>query len=94
MTETEALKAKLAECKRLSDNHRRARDYHKESVAMLRKDNEDLKGSVDFWIDQHQRMDNAYCESRRHQEAWRNLAYVLFIFASAMSVLFFWAVRK
>jgi len=28
---------KLAECKRIADNHRRARDYHKEQTAKVKQ---------------------------------------------------------
>ena len=94
MEELQKLKLKLDECRRHSDNHRRSRDHFKETVAVLRKDNAELKQSVQFWIGQHERMDEAYVESRRHQEAWRTLSFLLFFFASIMSVLFFWAVRQ
>lgn len=94
MEEIEALNAKLAECKRHADNHRRSRDYHKEASADLRVEVEELKNVVEFWQDQHRRMDDAYCQSRRHHETWMTIAIVLGIFSIGMSVLFFWSVRS
>ena len=88
------LEAQLQKCRRNSDNHRRSRDYHKEAAAALRKDNEDLKQAKDFWIKQHELIDDAYHEAKRHHEAWMTLAIALGFFSIGMSVLFFWAVRQ
>jgi hypothetical protein len=93
MTE-KSFEAQLAECRRNSDNHRRSRDYHKEAAAVLRKDNEGQKLAKEFWMKQHELMDEAYQEAKRHHEAWMTLAIALGFFAIGMSVLFFWAVRK
>jgi len=35
---------KLAECKRIADNHRRARDYHKEKCANLKQSIDQFDG--------------------------------------------------
>lgn len=94
MEELAELQKKLDECRRHSDNHRRSRDYHKEQAADLREEVKELNSLVEFWKDQHTRMDNAYCTSRRHHEVWMATAIVMSIFSVAMSVLFFWAVRN
>ena len=94
MEEIEALNAKLAECKRHADNHRRSRDYHKEQAADLREEVKDLQGAVEFWKAQHTKMDNAYCDARYHHQRWMTIAIALAIFSIGMSVLFFSAINK
>lgn len=93
MQELIELQAKLDECRRHSDNHRRSRDYHKEQSADLREEVKELNGLVEFWQTQFGKMDNAYVTERRNCHVWSTVAYVAIAFSIAMTVLFFWAVR-
>jgi hypothetical protein len=94
MEELTELQNKLAECRRHSDNHRRSRDYHKEQSADLREEVKELQGVIEFWKGQHDKMDDAYVNERRSAYIWSTVSVVLAIFSIAMSVLFFWAIRK
>ena len=94
MTDIEKLQAQLEKCRRISDNHRRSRDYHKEAAAALRKDNDGQRLAKEFWIKQHELMDDAYQQAYSHHQAWMTIAIALGFFAIGMSVLFFWAVRQ
>lgn len=78
---------KLAECKRIADNHRRARDYHKEQNAKVKQLNEDnlLK------------LNNAnqdYLRLQKEYYYWRSVTFAITIFALAITVLFFHCLRK
>jgi hypothetical protein len=78
---------KLAECKRISDNHRRARDYHKEQTAKVKQLNQDnlLK------------LNNAnqdYLKLQKEYYYWRSVTFAITVFALAMTVLFFHCLRK
>jgi len=78
---------KLAECKRIADNHRRARDYHKEQNAKVKAINQDhlLK------------LNNAnqdYMKLQKEFYYWRSVTFAITCFALAMTVLFFHCVRK
>ena len=94
MEELAKVQAQLAECRRHSDNHRRSRDYHKEQSAELRKDIQELQGDLEFWKDQHTRMDNAFVKERRDAHLWSTIAFVFIGFSIGMTVLFFWALRS
>lgn len=93
MEELIELQAKLEQCRRHSDNHRRSRDYHKERVATLRNDLEEQKAITEFWQEQFGRMDQAYIVERRQAHVWSTVAYVFIGFSIAMTVLFAWAIR-
>jgi len=78
---------KLAECRRISDNHRRARDYHKEQNAKVKQLNQDnlLK------------LNNAnqdYLKLQKQYYYWRLVTFAITVFALAMTVLFFHFLRK
>lgn len=94
MEEITELQKKLDDCRRHSDNHRRSRDYHKEQAADLREEVKELNGLVEFWRDQHERMDNAYVTERRNCHVWSTIAYVAIGFSIGMTVLFSWALRQ
>ena len=93
MTEITNLQSQLAECKRHSDNHRRSRDYHKETNAALRKEIEKLNEDLDFWKVEHDLLTDDLLESKRHHNAWATVGIVLMCYGLAMTVLFAWAVR-
>ena len=93
MTELQTLQTQLAECKRHSDNHRRSRDYHKETNAALRKEIEKLNEDLDFWKVEHDLLTDDLLESKRHHNAWTTIGVVAICYALAMTVLFAWAVR-
>lgn len=93
MTEITNLQSQLAECKRHSDNHRRSRDYHKETNAALRKEIEKLNEDLDFWKVEHDLLTDDLLESKRHHNAWTTVSIVLMCYGLAMTVLFAWAVR-
>ena len=81
------LTEKLAECRRISDNHRRARDYHKEQNAKVKQLNQDnlLK------------LNNAnqdYLKLQKEYYYWRSVTFAITVFALAMTVLFFHCLRK
>ena len=93
MDELIKLNAQLTECKRHSDNHRRSRDYHKEQVAKLRKEVEELMDTNEFWQIQHSKMEELYQEAHRHHQAWMTFSFVAVSYAIGMTVLFAWCVR-
>lgn len=93
MTELQTLQSQLAECKRHSDNHRRSRDYHKETNAALRKEIEKLNEDLDFWKVEHDMLTDDLLESKRHHNAWTTIGVVAICYGLAMTVLFAWAVR-
>ena len=93
MTELQTLQNQLAECKRHSDNHRRSRDYHKETNAALRKEIEKLNEDLDFWKVEHDLLTDDLLESKRHHNAWTTIGVVAICYGLAMTVLFAWAVR-
>jgi hypothetical protein len=93
MTELQTLQTQLAECKRHSDNHRRSRDYHKETNAALRKEIEKLNEDLDFWKVEHDMLTDDLLESKRHHNAWVTIGVVAICYSLAMTVLFAWAVR-
>ena len=93
MTELQTLQTQLADCKRHSDNHRRSRDYHKETNAALRKEIEKLQEDLDFWKVEHDLLTDDLLESKRHHNAWATIGVVAICYALAMTVLFAWAVR-
>lgn len=93
MTELQTLQSQLAECKRHSDNHRRSRDYHKETNAALRKEIEKLNEDLDFWKVEHDLLTDDLLESKRHHNAWTTIGVVAICYGLAMTVLFAWAVR-
>jgi hypothetical protein len=93
MTEITNLQSQLAECKRHSDNHRRSRDYHKETNAALRKEIEKLQEDLEYWHTEHDLLTDDLLESKRHHNAWTTVSIVLMCYGLAMTVLFAWAVR-
>lgn len=93
MTEIAQLQSQLADCRRHSDNHRRSRDYHKETNAALRKEIDMLNDSVKYWHTEHDTLADELLESKRHHQAWMTLAMILGGFSIGMTVLFVWAVR-
>lgn len=93
MTEITNLQSQLAECKRHSDNHRRSRDYHKETNAALRKEIEKLQEDLEYWHTEHDLLTDDLLESKRHHNAWVTIGVVAICYALAMTVLFAWAVR-
>lgn len=78
---------KLAECKRISDNHRRARDYHKEKCANLKQSIEDNLLKLN-----HANQD--YLKLQKEYFYWRSVTFAITVFAIAMTVLFFHCLRK
>lgn len=93
MTEITNLQSQLAECKRHSDNHRRSRDYHKETNAALRKEIDKLQQDLEYWKVEHDLLTDDLLESKRHHNAWATVGIVLMCYGLAMTVLFAWAVR-
>jgi chromosome segregation ATPase len=93
MTELQTLQSQLAECKRHSDNHRRSRDYHKETNAALRKEIEKLQEDIEYWHTEHDLLTDDLIESKRHHSAWATISIVAICYGLAMTVLFAWAVR-
>jgi hypothetical protein len=87
------LQADLAQCRRHADNHRRSRDYHKESVAKLRKEIELLTEAVSWWHNEHDQVDAELSESQRHHRAWMAFSIVMASYAIGMTVLFAWCIR-
>ena len=94
MEELAKIQSELAQCRRHADNHRRSRDYHKEQVAKLRKEIEELMDTNEFWHIQHSKMDDAYQEAHRHHQAWMTFSFVALTYAIAMTVLFAWCIRQ
>ena len=88
------LQADLAQCRRHADNHRRSRDYHKESVAKLRKEIELLTEAVSWWHTEHDQLDHELSESQRHHRAWMAFSIVMASYAIGMTVLFAWCIRQ
>jgi hypothetical protein len=78
---------KLAECKRIADNHRRARDYHKEKCANLKQSIEDNLLKLN-----HANKD--YLKLQKEYYYWRSVTFAITVFALAMTVLFFHCLRK
>jgi len=78
---------KLAECKRIADNHRRARDYHKEKCANLKQSIEDNLLKLN-----HANQD--YLKLQKEYYYWRSVTFAIIVFALAMTVLFFHCLRK
>lgn len=93
MTEIAKLQSQLADCRRHSDNHRRSRDYHKETNAALRKEIEKLNEDLEFWKVEHDLLTDDLLESKRHHNAWATVSIVLMCYGLAMTVLFASAVR-
>ena len=93
MTELQTLQSQLAECKRHSDNHRRSRDYHKETNAALRKEIEKLNEDIEYWKVEHDLLTDDLLEYKRHHNAWTTIGVVAICYSLAMTVLFAWAVR-
>jgi CCR4-NOT transcriptional regulation complex NOT5 subunit len=93
MTEIAQLQSQLADCRRHSDNHRRSRDYHKETNAALRKEIDMLNDSVKYWHAEHDLLTDDLIESKRHHSAWATISIVAICYGLAMTVLFAWAVR-
>ena len=93
MTELQTLQSQLAECKRHSDNHRRSRDYHKETNAALRKEIEKLNEDIEYWKVEHDLLTDDLLEYKRHHNAWTTIGVVAIFYSLAMTVIFAWAVR-
>ncbi len=93
MEEINKLKSELAESRKHADNHRRSRDYHKESAAKLRKEIELLTQAVSWWHNEHDQLDHEITECQRHHQNWMTYAYIITGYAIGMTVLFAWAVR-
>jgi hypothetical protein len=84
---SQELLKKLAECKRIADNHRRARDYHKEKNAEIKQLNQ-----INLM-----KLNNAnqnYMKLQKEYYYWRSVTFAITIFALAMTVLFFNCLRK
>ena len=78
---------KLAECKRIADNHRRARDYHKEQTAKVKQLNQDNLHKLN-------NANQDYIKLQKEFYYWRSVTFAITIFALAMTVLFFHCLRK
>lgn len=94
MEELTKLQADLAQCRRHSDNHRRSRDYHKETNAKLRKEIEMLTEAVSWWHTEHDQLDAELTECQRHHRGWMAFAIVMASYAIGMTVLFAWCIRS
>lgn len=94
MEELTKLSLELADCKRHSDNHRRSRDYHKETSAALRKEIGKLNEELDFLKFEHDMQTNELIDSRRHHNVWVTISIVAMCYGLAMTVLFAWAIRN
>ena len=94
MTELQTLQSQLADCRRHSDNHRRSRDYHKETNAALRKEIEKLNEDIEYWHTEHDLLTDDLVESKRHHNAWATIGIVLMCYGLAITVLFVWAIRS
>jgi len=94
MEELFELQKKLEDCRRHSDNHRRSRDYHKETNAALRKEIEKLQEDIEYWHTEHDLLTDDLLESKRHHNVWITVSFVAICFSIGMIVLFFWAVRN
>lgn len=86
MSEIIDLRAKLDECRRHSDNHRRSRDYHKEQAAKFRQELAMASEIADRLQD---RLDEKEAEIGR----WSTALFIIGVYAIAMTVLFAWIVR-
>lgn len=94
MEELIKLQADLAQCRRHADNHRRSRDYHKETAFKLRKDIIELQESVEWWHKEHSDLDAQLTECQMHHRGWMIYAIIMSSYALAMTVLFAWCVRS
>jgi uncharacterized coiled-coil DUF342 family protein len=94
MEELTKLQADLAQCRRHADNHRRSRDYHKETSFKLRKEIIELQESVEWWHNEHDQLDAELTDCKRHHRAWMVFAIIMSSYALAMTVLFAWCIRS
>lgn len=93
MEELAKIQADLAQCRRHADNHRRSRDYHKETNAKLRKEIDMLTEAVKWWHKEHSDLETELTECQRHHRAWITVSIIAAAYGLAMTVLFAWVVR-
>lgn len=88
------LKSKLNKSQTLADNHRRSRDYHKETNAALRKELDILNDQIKYWHKEHDIISDAFLEKQGLANRLATILIVVASFSISMTVLFFWAVRR
>lgn len=93
MEELAKIQADLEQCRKHADNHRRSRDYHKETNAKLRKEIDMLKEALAWWHKEHSDIEDELTECQRHHRAWINFSIVASVYALGITILFAWVVR-
>jgi chromosome segregation ATPase len=93
MEELAKIQADLEQCRRHSDNHRRSRDYHKETNAKLRKEIDVLQQSVKWWHKEHSDIETELMDCQRHHRGWIAFGIVASVYSIGMTVLFAWCLR-
>ena len=93
MEELIKIQAELAQCRRHSDNHRRSRDYHKETNAKLRDEIKSLQESVEWWHKEHSDLEAELEDCHSHHRGWIAFGIVMASYAIGMTVLFAWCLR-
>lgn len=92
--EFEKLYEKYMTCKAKSESHRKARDYHKETVAKIRQELSEVKSMCKNASTEFEMISHELSQCEHHAEFWRTIAILTSCTTIAFMVLFFWAVRS